>query len=122
MRNRNKVPNTWEFVEEDFYSLVRFKDGKYGGCKRRGLKDFDRGIIYEDNEQLIWSDEKYTAFDLATGLEICKEYDFNRLYLKVTDMYEKIREMRKTDRYKEMEKIYIEVLNVLDFETNTEEV
>ena len=109
----NQIPEMSQFVYEDFYSLG-IKDGKYIGIKRKGLKDFERGIIYEDDEFLILSEEKWTAFDMATGVEICKERDFDRLYQKVTDMRDEIEIKRKMDAYKDMKRIYESVLDVLD--------
>lgn len=100
----SKIPEMSQFVYEDFYSLG-IKDGKYVGIKRKGLKDFERGIIYE---------EKWTAYDMATGVEICKERDFDRLYQKVTDMRDEIEARRKTDAYKDIKRIYESVLDVLE--------
>lgn len=109
----NKIPEICKFVCEDFYSLG-IKDGKYIGVKHKGLKDFERGIIYKDNESLILSEEKWTAFDMAAGVEICKERDFDRLYQKVTDMWDKIEARRKTEVYKDMKRVYEKVLDVLE--------
>lgn len=109
----DRIPEMCRFAYEEFYTLA-VQDGKYTGIKRKGLKDFERGIIYEDNESLILSEEKWTAYDLVAGVEICKERDFDRLYEKVTDMWEEIKKRRETDAYKDLTKIYVKVLDALD--------
>ena len=112
----DRIPKKCEFTYEEFYSLA-IQDGKYTGIKRKGMKDFERGIIYEDNESLIMSEEKWTAYDLVAGVEICKERDFERLYEKVADMWEEIKKRRETDVYKDLANIYMKVLDMLDSST-----
>lgn len=109
----NEVPKMYKFTYEEFYSLT-IQNGKYIGIKRKGLKDFDRGVIYEDNESLIMSEEKWTAYDLVAGVEICKERDFDRLYQKVSEIWDKVQERRNTDVYKNMVNVYDKVLDTLD--------
>lgn len=88
----------FSFPETEFYSLA-ILDGWYTGIKRKGLADFERDVIYEDNESLIFSDKKWTAYDIDAGLEICKERDFDRLYEKVGEMQDSIKKKEKKQKH-----------------------
>lgn len=110
MARLKEIPEIFSFEYVEFYTLAGNENGEYVGIKRLGLLDYDRQVYYEDSEADDNIDGMWTAYDVGAGVTICKAEDFDGLYQKISDMWETIESMRKTDKYKDLEDLYNKVI------------
>ena len=64
-----------------------------------GYIDKENNIAYSDNESLIWNENKWTATDTNTGLQIANGDTLEIVYNKIQDMNNVITERKKTRDY-----------------------
>ena len=64
-----------------------------------GYIDKENNIAYSDDETLIWNENKWTATDINTGLQIANGNTLESVYNKIKDMNNIITERKKTRDY-----------------------
>lgn len=64
-----------------------------------GYIDKENNIAYSDDESLIWNENKWTATDINTGLQIANGNTLEIVYNKIQDMKTVITERKKTSDY-----------------------